>query len=180
MFIVNTIKNKINKILTGPIIGFDTSDKYLAELGVSTNQDGTLTLNEQTFNTKFDENTSVFNAIFNSMFNSTSPYLKVESSIGTSLPKPGSYLYNSSTVERSLASSASISANQTIVINDATNIEVGDFVVGSGLASGTTVTSIVGTTITLSSSLNSAMDFWKHNSIQKRNIRWFKPIISYR
>ena len=35
--IVNTIKNKINKIITGPIIGFDTSDKYLAEIGV-TNQ----------------------------------------------------------------------------------------------------------------------------------------------
>ena len=156
--IVNTIKNKINKILTGPIIGFETSDKYLAELGVATNQDGTLTLNEHTFNTKFDENTSVFNAIFNSMFNSTSPYLKVESSVSGSLPKPGSYLYNSSTVDRSLASSASISANQTIVINDATNIEVGDFVVGSGLASGTTVTSIVGTTLTLSSSLNSSMD----------------------
>ena len=46
---VNTIKNKINKILSGPIIGFDTSNKYLAELGVSTNQDGTLRLNEQTF-----------------------------------------------------------------------------------------------------------------------------------
>ena len=156
--IVNTIKNKINKIITGPIIGFDTSDKYLAELGVSTNQDGTLTLNEQTFNTKFDENTSVFNAIFNSMFNSTSPYLKVESSIATSSPKPGAYIYNSITVERSLASSASTSSSQTIVINDATDIEVGDFVVGSGLASGTTVTSISGSTITLSSSLTSAMD----------------------
>ena len=156
--IVNTIKNKINKIITGPIIGFDTSNRYLAELGVSTNQDGTLTLNEQTFNTKFDENTSVFNAIFNSMFNSSSPYLKVESSIGTAKPTPGYYLFNSSTVDQSLASSATISANQTIVVNDATNIEVGDFVIGSGLASGTTVTSIVGTTITLSSSLTSAMD----------------------
>ena len=156
--IVNTIKNKINKIITGPIIGFDTSDKYLTELGVSTNQDGTLTLNERTFNSKFDENTSVFNAIFNSMFNSSSPYLKVETSIGTASPTPGSYLFNSSTVDKSLASSATISSNQTIVVNDATNVEVGDFVIGSGLASGTTVSSIVGTTITLSSSLTSNMD----------------------
>ena len=156
--IVNTIKNKINKIITGPIIGFDTSDKYLTELGVSTNQDGTLTLNERTFNSKFDENTSVFNAIFNSMFNSSSPYLKVETSIGTASPTPGSYLFNSSTVDKSLASSATISSNQTIVVNDASNVEVGDFVIGSGLASGTTVSSIVGTTITLSSSLTSNMD----------------------
>ena len=156
--IVNTIKNKINKIITGPIIGFDTSDKYLTELGVSTNQDGTLTLNERTFNSKFDENTSVFNAIFNTMFNSSSPYLKVETSIGTASPTPGSYLFNSSTVDKSLASSATISSNQTIVVNDASNVEVGDFVIGSGLASGTTVSSIVGTTITLSSSLTSNMD----------------------
>ena len=69
------------------------ANKYLAELGVSTNQDGTLQLNEQTFNSKFDENTSVFNAIFNSMFNTSSPYLKVEASIGTSKPTPGSYTH---------------------------------------------------------------------------------------
>ena len=51
-----------------------------------------------------------------------------------------------------------ISTNQTIVVNDATNIEIGDFVIGSGFASGTTVNSaIVGTTITLSSSLINSM-----------------------
>ena len=74
--IVNTIKNKINKIITGPIIGFDTSDKYLAEIGVSTNQDGTLTLNEQTFNSKFEENT-LCSMQFNSMFSSVL-YLKLD------------------------------------------------------------------------------------------------------
>ena len=37
------------------VIVFDTSDKHLAQLGVSTNRDGTLSLNEQTFNSKFDE-----------------------------------------------------------------------------------------------------------------------------
>ncbi len=155
--IVSTIKNKINKILTGPIQGFGSTDKYLAEIGVSTNQDGTLKLNEQTFNSRFDENTSVFNAIFNSMFDSTSPYLKVESSIGTSKPTPGSYSYITRTTGKTLASSATPSANQTIVVNNNTDIQVGDFVIGSGVPSGTTVTSIVGTTITLSSRLNNSM-----------------------
>lgn len=154
---VNTIKNKINKIITGPIKGFDTNDKYLAELGVSTNQDGTLQLNENTFDAKFDENTSVFNAIFNSMFNSSSPYLHVQASIGTSNPVPGSYIYSSETIETTLSSSASPSTPQTIVITDATGIEVGDFVRGLGVASGTKVTNISGTTITLSNSLNSSM-----------------------
>ena len=155
--IVSTIKNKINKILSGPIKGFGSADKYLAEIGVSTNQDGTLQLSEQTFNSKFDENTSVFNAIFNSMFDSTSPYLKVETSIGTSKPTPGAYSYISNTTEKTLNSSATPASNQTIVINNNTDIKVGDFVIGSGVPSGTTVTSIVGTTITLSPRLDHSM-----------------------
>ena len=155
--IVKTIKSKINKILTGPIKGFDTNDKYLAELGVSTNQDGTLHLNEFTFNSKFDESTTVFNAIFNSMYNSDSPYLKVEASNSSSNPTPGSYLYKSETIEKSLNSLASPSTPQTIVLNNADDIEVGDFVLGSGLASGTTVTAISGSTITLSDALENSM-----------------------
>ena len=55
--IVNTIKNKINKIINIQLKALDTNDKYLAELGVSTNQDGTLQLNESTFNSKFEQNT---------------------------------------------------------------------------------------------------------------------------
>ena len=96
----------------------------MAQLGVSTNRDGTLTLNEQTFNSKFEENTSVFNAIFNSMFNSSSPYLKVEASTGTSNPTPGSYTYNSITNETSLSSSATPSSTQNIVVSDATGVEL--------------------------------------------------------
>ena len=156
--IVNTIKSKINKILTGPIKGFDTNDKYLAELGVSTNQDGTLKLNEFTFNSKFDESTTVFNAIFNSMYSSDSPYLKVEASNSSSNPTPGTYLYKSQTIEKSLNSTASSSTPQTIVLNNADNVEVGDFVLGSGLTSGTTVTAISGSTITLSDALENSMD----------------------
>ena len=155
--IVNTIKNKINKILSGPIVGFDTSNKYLAELGVSTNQDGTLELNEQTFNSKFDKNTSVFNAIFNSMYNTDSPYLKVQSSVGNPTTIPGIYTYKSESFEKSLSSSASVSTPQTIVLDNVTNLEVGDFVIGSGFASGTKITGISGTTITLSSALNNTI-----------------------
>ena len=39
------------------------------------------------------------------------------------------YIYSSLKVERSLASNASPASTQTIVINDATDVEVGDFVV---------------------------------------------------
>ena len=37
-----SIKDGINKLLTGPIVGYGSSPLYLSELGVRTNQDGTL------------------------------------------------------------------------------------------------------------------------------------------
>ena len=118
----------------------DTNDKYLAELGVCLQiKMEPYNLNEQTFNSKFEENMIVFNAIFNSMYNSDSPYLKVEASFGTS-NQLQEVIYKSETIEKSLNSSVSPSTPQTIVVNDATDIEVGDFVIGSGFASGTTVT----------------------------------------
>ena len=92
------------------------------------------------------------------MFDSSSPYLNVEASTGSSNPVPGSYNYVSETIETTLSSTASVSSSQNVVVNDATGIEIGDFVEGSGVASGTTVTNIVGTTITLSNSLNSSMN----------------------
>ena len=103
------------------------------------------------------------------MFDSTSPYLKVESSIGTSKPIPGSYSYITSTTEKTLTSSATPSSNQTLVVNNNTDIEVGDFVIGSGIPSGTTVTSVVGTTITLSSRLNNS-NFWSTVKFSKVDV----------
>ena len=88
------IKDGINKLLTGPIVGYGSEPLYLSELGVRTNQDGTLSLNESTFNSKLDTNSKVFDAIFTSMFSSSSEFLTVESSTGTSTPTPGGYSFS--------------------------------------------------------------------------------------
>ena len=153
---LNSIKNKINSILTGEIRGFGANSLYLSELGVRTNVDGTLSINEDTFNSQLDLNSKVFDAIFNSMFSSDSPYLKVEDSIGSSNPTPGSYSYKSRSIDTILSSDASYATPQTINVTDATGIQIGDFVTGSSIPSKTTVTDISGTTITLSNSLSSS------------------------
>ena len=153
---LNAIKNRINSILTGEIKGFGSSSLYLSELGVRTNVDGTLTINEDTFNSQLDLNSKVFDAIFNSMFSSDSPYLKIENSIGSSNPTPGSYTYKSRTIETTLSSDASYAATQTLNVTDSTGIQIGDFVTGSGIPSKTTVTDISGSTITLSNSFSSS------------------------
>ena len=75
-------------------------------------------------------------------------HLKVEDSIGSSNPTPGSYSYKSRSIDTILSSDASYATPQTINVTDATGIQIGDFVTGSSIPSKTTVTDISGTTIT--------------------------------
>ena len=90
---VKSLKKGINDLLTGSIKGFGSDALYLSELGVRTNQDGTLSLNETTFNAQLDTNSKVFDSIFNTMFSSSSTFLKVEKSSATSNPTPWTYSY---------------------------------------------------------------------------------------
>ena len=89
-----TIQSKINKLLTGAIEGYGDDKLYLSQLGVSTQKDGTLSVNEKTFNTQLDLDSTVFDAIFNSLFSSNSDYVKVEGSSANSDPKPGRYNFS--------------------------------------------------------------------------------------
>ena len=90
---VKNIVKRISSITTGAIVGYGSKDLYLSELGVRTEMDGTLTINEKTFNSQLDSDSTVFDAIFNTMFSSGSSYLKVEGSTATSNPTPGQYSY---------------------------------------------------------------------------------------
>jgi flagellar capping protein FliD len=90
---VKNVVNKVSSITTGAIVGYGDRDLYLSELGVRTEMDGTLTINEKTFNSQLDLDSTVFDAIFTTMFSSSSSYLKVEGSSATSSPTPGKYSY---------------------------------------------------------------------------------------
>ena len=150
---VKTTMNKINQIITGSIKGFGSEDLHLSRLGVTTNLDGTISVNETTFKTAIENDSTLFDSIFNSMFSSSSPYLDVKKSIGTSNPTPGSYAYSSKNFVTSLTANASPITPQTIEVSDASSIEVGDYIIGTGIPSETKVSSISGTTITLSNSI---------------------------
>ena len=165
---VKNIKDGINNIITGEIKGFGNNSMYLSELGVRTNADGTLTVNETTFNKQIDNNSTVFDSIFNSLFSSNSPYLKVEGA-GINPPKPGVYSYVADVSSTELRSNASYVSPQTIVVASTTGIEVGDFVTGNGIPSSTTVTSIVGSTITLSNTIENNSTISSGTSISFKN-----------
>ena len=88
---VNSIKDKLLSLTTGPIKGFGNDSLYLSELGVRTERDGTLSINKTTFNSQLSLDSTVFDSIFNTMFSSSSSYLNVSASASTADPKPGAY-----------------------------------------------------------------------------------------
>ena len=125
---VKNIVNRISSITTGAIVGYGDKDLYLSELGVRTEMDGTLTINEATFNSQLDLDSSVFDAIFTTMFSSGSSYLKVEGSSATSSPTPGKYSYinDGSTVKL-----------DGITMTSATDSSGNTYYVSSGIAENT-------------------------------------------
>jgi len=150
---VSSIKNGINKIITNGIVGYGNDNLYLSELGVRTNAEGTLSVNETIFNSQFDSDSTVFDAIFNSLFSSDSSYLKVEASIGTSDPTPGSYVYSSDGSTASLEGIAMTAKTET----DGTSYF---------LSSGTAPDS-KGIKITPSQTVNSANIFYGRSMVQQ-------------
>ena len=111
---VNSLKNRLNSITTGPIYGFGSDPLYLSELGVRTEKDGTLSVNKNTFNNQIAIDSSVFDAVFNTMFSSSSPYIKAEKSIASSEPKPGAYGFQSTdSTTASLDGTSMIAATAT-------------------------------------------------------------------
>jgi flagellar hook-associated protein 2 len=111
---VNSLKNRLNSITTGPIYGFGSDPLYLSELGVRTEKDGTLSVNKNTFNNQIAFDSSVFDAVFNTMFSSSSPFIKAEKSIASSEPKPGAYGFQSTdSTTASLDGTSMIAATAT-------------------------------------------------------------------
>ena len=74
-------------------------------------------------------------------------------------------------VSKNLTSNATSSSTQTITVSDNSGIEVGDFVIGNGIPSGTTVTNISGTTITISNRLASGSVITSGTEISFKNAK---------
>ncbi|MAQ06777.1 MAG: hypothetical protein CMN50_03645 [SAR116 cluster bacterium] len=150
---VSSIKDGINKIITDGIVGYGNDKLYLSELGVRTSTDGKLSVNETIFNSQLDSDSTVFDAIFNSLFSSDSSYLKVEASIGSSNPTPGSYSYSSD------GSTASL---EGIGMTAKTESDGTSYFISSGTASNS-----AGIKITPSQTVNSANIFYGRSMVHQ-------------
>lgn len=93
-----SILTRMRNIATQPINGFGPEPVYLAQIGIQTERDGTLTLNAAQFERATREKPEIVDAIFATKYVSLDPDVEV-SGLRFAPPKPGSYtlVYDPST-----------------------------------------------------------------------------------
>ena len=100
---VKGMYTQLNNLLREPLAGFGTSDIYLAQMGVMTNRDGSISLNEDKFENFFETNKSNFFALSENYFHD--PYNSIQIEIlDTKDQIPGSFdfVFDANTGEATL------------------------------------------------------------------------------
>ena len=124
---IKSILSQFNNLTRSPISGFGTNDYYLSELGVMTNRDGTLALDEEKFNNFFDNNRSQFVGISSSQIHSSDLNLSVQvSNIANQKAGNFEFLYDPQTQTATLSGqvlTSSVVGDKTIFRNDLNGFE---------------------------------------------------------
>tara|TARA_A100001011_G_C14306711_1_gene843520 strand:+ start:205 stop:2436 length:2232 start_codon:yes stop_codon:yes gene_type:complete len=92
---MRTISQRLKKITTEPMDGFSDKSIYLANLGVSTTQDGMLVLNSRTFDDAFANSPQDLTSLFTDRLHSTSSLVIPKlSGAQTKTYEPGRYYFD--------------------------------------------------------------------------------------
>ncbi len=87
------ILSELQNLTTDPIKGFADTDYYLANLGVFTERDGTLSLDNTRFDNAIANNPDLLNIVFASKYSTSSDKLSV-TGLSSYPPTPGSYSFS--------------------------------------------------------------------------------------
>ena len=87
-----SVLGQIRGITTQPIAGFGAEPVYLAELGIMTERDGTLTLDEDRFEQVMEDNPDVAQALFATQFGADQSGLSI-TGLSFAPPKAGNYAF---------------------------------------------------------------------------------------
>ncbi|MGA0778281.1 MAG: flagellar filament capping protein FliD, partial [Gemmobacter sp.] len=90
---IMAIGRRLAAITTQPIVGFAADPVYLSQIGVRTQRDGTLEVDEATFNAAYEENRHIYRAVFQSLNQATDPGISVRTS-ASAKPTPGVYAFD--------------------------------------------------------------------------------------
>ena len=102
--LVRSLTNQITNLINEPIVGFGSDPIYLANYGIMTNRDGSISLDSTTFTTEYEADPDSFNAILNSRVSSDSSL--VSGTISGDDYVPGNYAFTISGTSATIDSSA--------------------------------------------------------------------------
>ena len=120
---IKSVQSTLNSILRAPLKGFSSEDVNLAEMGITTNRDGSITLNKTNFKTFFDANAKNVMSLGENSFTAEDVNLSVSVS-NTASQKAGTFAfaYNSGTSTATLDGNtltASVSGTTTTFTSSA-------------------------------------------------------------
>ena len=99
--VVAGIKRNIRSIVTDALPGFEANPRYISELGIKTERDGSLSLREEDFTKAFSREPILFDVMVNSLAKSSNPLVKVTHTSDILQPKGGVYNFVESSTDGS-------------------------------------------------------------------------------
>ena len=97
--IVAGIKRNIRSIVTDALPGFENNPRYISELGIKTERDGSLSLTEDNFKKNFEREPILFDVMVNSIARSSNPLVSVSHTSDILQPKGGVYSFSESSTD---------------------------------------------------------------------------------
>ena len=107
--VVSGIKREIRSLVTSALPGFEDNPRYISELGIKTERDGSLSLSEADFNKAFTNEPILFDVMINSLARSSNPSVKVTHPSTVLQPAGGVYNFVESSTDGDNASLGGIS-----------------------------------------------------------------------
>jgi flagellar hook-associated protein 2 len=113
--VVIGIKRKLRSLVTTALPGFEDNPRYISELGIKTERDGSLSLSEADFQKAFSREPLLFDVMINSLAKSNNPSVEVTSPSSVLSPKGGVYSFIENSVDGGSATlgGASLVGNTT-------------------------------------------------------------------
>ena len=102
--VVAGIKRNIRSLVTDALPGFEDNPRYISELGIRTERDGSLSLAEDDFKENFSREPILFDVMVNSLARTNNPLVTASHTSDILQPKGGIYSFSETSVDGESAS----------------------------------------------------------------------------
>ena len=102
--VVAGIKRNIRSLVTDALPGFEDNPRYISELGIRTERDGSLSLTEEDFKENFSREPILFDVMVNSLARTNNPLVTASHTSDILQPKGGIYSFSENSVDGDNAS----------------------------------------------------------------------------